>query len=498
MRKYLTVGEREGCVNFTFMEGSNTRMVHVLPNVVLHDVLADEPEVRAKLRSCLRANIRNNCDAPVMELHLHQNIRDWIEQISDMGFEYAVVWPDGTWPQGTEFEDVLLNIVDTKFTSNWIVSGKPLNKRSENKYVEWDYDFPVVINIKQWDSIGRPHILGDSGEAVTFDINEDSMATTDPEILMPSSWFKTQIGFKNYDRRCLFLDSAIGQGLHNVQIVYNLSKFDELVEHIQTTKISEDFDVVLPWIHNNNLVDETPINLLRCEGDALSEEKLQLYTFKLLKYQIVYITNTELVPTDDCKVDFTTMILPCSGLHQFYHIMHNRNSYERIVWFDFNPYAVKWIKNVVENWDGTDFKGFVEKNKHSITNSGEILDSNIIYDPDLVDEFMEKVGWTDDEWREFMTEMRTKENIFATVDAVKQWPELVEHAGTDGEVFIQLTNIWQYEANYLNTDGLDAQLAFISLLNGIVKTNRSLYLTGDTPMGTHYRYKNIKELKGIF
>jgi hypothetical protein len=50
----------------------------------------------------------------------------------------------------------------------------------------------------------------------------------------------------------------------------------------------------------------------------------------------------------------------------------------------------------------------------------------------------------------------------------------------------------------MNTDGLDAQLAFLNLLNTVAKNNTELFLTGDTPMGIHYRYKNIKQLKGVF
>lgn len=498
MRQYLTPNKNDRSINFTFMEGTNTRLVHVLPNLTLHPELADQPELIAKLRSVLRSNIRNNCEAPMIELNLHQNVMDWIAEIHMMGFDYAVVWPDGTWPEGIEFEDCLLDLADNTMADNWISAGKPVNTRSNGGYIHWDYDYPVVLNIKQWSHIGQPYLLGTTGEAISYDIpGHEDINERNPDIITPSGW-TTEIGFKDYNRRCLWLDAAIGQGLQRHQIVWNLSKFEKLNKTMHTIKVGKDLDTVLPWIHDNTMVDDTWINELRTRGDQLSEDKLQLYTFKLLKYQILYITNTEQVPTDNIDVPFTTMMLPCSGLHQFYHIMHNRDSCERIVWFDFNPYAVNWMKYLVENWDGTDFKGFVAENRHRITSSGDILDSNIIYDPDHVDEFMELVGYTDEQWREFMTQLRTKENIFATVDAVKQWPELVEYAGTDGEVFMQLTNIWQYEANYLNTDGLDAQLAFISLLNGIVKTNRSLYLTGDTPMGTHYRYKNIKELKGIF
>jgi hypothetical protein len=512
MRKYTKDISTSGkqAVGYTIGKGSaetaSNRMIHVMPNYTVHPILNDHPEISAKLRSCLRANILNNSEYSYIELHHHQIVTDWVCDLADYGYEIAVIWFDGSWPVGREFEETLLKLVDTRWPINWMAAGKINNERKEkNNFLNWDYSYPVVLNLKAWDIAGRPHFIDTPwklrGQSISYDTprTEDDVLEQNPALVYPSLWLD-RVTFKNLNYRGLFVDGLISQSLENKNFVIGLDK-TPVSKHIHSDIIEDEFDNLLTWIHNNDLLASEDIYALRANSDNMTEPRQELYTFKLLELQMVYITNTESVPKDfrgENNNNINTLVLPCSGLHQLYHLVHNRDSLERIVWFDFNPYSVAWIRNVIENWDGTNFKQFVADNRHTITDSGEINDECIIYDSDMVDEFFEIMDMSELEWCEFMTELRTKENKFATVNAVKEYKKLVDLVGIDKNVFIQLTNIWQYEVNYLNTDGFDAQIAFISLLNDISKNNKSVYLTGDTPMGTHYRYKNIKELKGIF
>lgn len=500
IRKYTSdaINQTENAVNYTIKSGRNSDLIHVLPNQPLVEVLKGFPEISAKLRACLRANIVNNCQAGYMELHHHQNVLDWVGDLYNKSYQVAVIWPDGTWPHGEEFENELMRLRNEEWPQHWLCAGKINNPRKDGEYLQWDYSYPVVINLTQWANLGYPHFLKSSGDAITYDTPSGDVEEQNPPLVMPSNWFETN--FKNLECRRLWIDGLFGKSLQSKQIVIGLdhTSVDEFIHH---DDMSQDFENMISWIHDNDLLENHDIGELRAKSDSMSEQRCEFYTFKLLGLQIVYITNTEGVPKDfkdTAQNGFNTLILPCAGLHQFYHLIHNMDTLERIVWFDFNPYSVKWMQHVIENWDGIDFKQFVKENRHTITDSGEINDECIIYDPDMVDEFFETMDMNNDDWQDFIFQLRGKENIYANVDAVREYKKLVELAGEDRRVFIQLTNIWQYEVNYLNTDGLDAQLAFINLLNDICKANKSLYLTGDTPMGTHYRYKNIKELKGIF
>ena len=340
----------------------------------------------------------------------------------------------------------------------------------------------------------------------------------------------------------------------------------------------DNIEELLAWIHSNSIVNsattdkielEESVNSARAFGDTMSYSRYQLYSLKLLQYQIVYITNTESIPISDYSSfnsdvisEHEVMLLPCSGLHQFYHILRNPNC-KRVIWYDFNPYSVEWIKYLINNFNGSSaeaFDTFVRENRKTITADGVILDDNIEYDLDNVEEFFNvhfdknrdnepyrvigksatqiekrvydkfrvdisdvdswrsELGQASDDdeksgeraalsgdselgkqyWTEQWDRIKSIKHEFACVDAVKDWQTLADLVGVNSKVFIQLTNIWQYEVNYLNTDHLDSQLAFLNLINTIQKRNKSLHFTGDTPGGIHYRNKNIAELKGIY
>jgi hypothetical protein len=75
---------------------------------------------------------------------------------------------------------------------------------------------------------------------------------------------------------------------------------------------------------------------------------------------------------------------------------------------------------------------------------------------------------------------------------------LVNALGTDNNVFLQVSNIWQYEINYVNTKNCQAQLAYINLISEVMNNNKELFVTGDTPSGVYYSYQNMKEIASIF
>ena len=83
------------------------------------------------------------------------------------------------------------------------------------------------------------------------------------------------------------------------------------------------------------------------------------------------------------------------------------------------------------------------------------------------------------------------------IDLVKNWQLLVDEVGTGNKVFMQVSNIWQYEVNYLNTPHHQAQASFINLINELLKNNREVYMTGDSPNGVFYNYQNLKEIISI-
>lgn len=490
----------ERTTNYTITSRKYNRLAHVIPNFKLYPELEQHPEYLAKLRSCLRNNLHNSCQQSIVELHGQNVTMDWLFDMYDYGYEFLIVWPDGVWPFGGAIEQEVLDLIDNNWGDNWLAGGMIVNHlESEEIYPYWDYRYPVIINMKAWASVGFPYFMSNKPGAISFDTEEQN-AKTD---VCPKYMFRPPTGsYKTCEERGIFLDGLIGVALSKDLWIRGIGHEESLLSHIHADNPTVDLEDVLSWIHKKEIVDNKNINQVRKFSDKFEEHRLELFTLKLLKYQIVYITNTEGIPKDYAfnvpETPFETLVLPCSGLHQFYHIINNIDTVKRVVWFDFNPYSVMWIKHLMENWNGEDFKKFVSKNKHIITDGKVILEQNIIYDPDLVDEFMETLELDDNSLKEVFLKIKQLDHEYLNIDAVKEWKKLAKACGENSNVFMQLTNIWQYEVNYMNTDGLDAQLAFLNLLNTVAKNNTALFLTGDTPMGIHYRYKNIKQLKGVF
>jgi hypothetical protein len=114
-----------------------------------------------------------------------------------------------------------------------------------------------------------------------------------------------------------------------------------------------------------------------------------------------------------------------------------------------------------------------------------------------VDEFIDSYG-TEERWLEHWDRIRSLQHDFLQVDVVKEWPRVAQAVGRNHTVFVNFSNIWQYEINYINTANFDAQLSFGNLMNELLINNTTVYFTGDTPNGVHYQYQNLRSLPGIF
>ena len=137
------------------------KLVHVIPNKTFYNELNDHPEYTAKLRASLKANLLNSCEHSILELYNNDD-RAWVDDLADYGFEYAIIWPDGTWPQG-EFEENLLNVLDelnkaTKRNSSWLAVGK-IHEMKHKLFMfteGFDYSYPIIINLNQYIKADRP------------------------------------------------------------------------------------------------------------------------------------------------------------------------------------------------------------------------------------------------------------------------------------------------------------------------------------------------------
>ena len=192
------------------------------------------------------------------------------------------------------------------------------------------------------------------------------------------------------------------------------------------------------------------------------------------------------------------MMLPCAGLHQFWHLANHIETLENVTFYDFNPYAIKWTNIVINDWDpSTNFTEFYEANIDRVIGDGVISPDCCLYDRKLVASLIDSMGGPI-EFADKINRIKRLQINFVQLDAVKQWHKFIDWSGEDHKLFIQLTNIWQYEINYLNTSGFTAQMNFIKLISELLEKHKEVYFTGNTPGGLHYTYQNAKLLTGIY
>ena len=80
---------------------------------------------------------------------------------------------------------------------------------------------------------------------------------------------------------------------------------------------------------------------------------------------------------------------------------------------------------------------------------------------------------------------------------VKDFDKIVDMVGENKQVHLQISNIWQYEINYLNTPLFEAQENFVKMINELLRNDNVVYFSGDTPGGMFYEYADMRLLPGI-
>ena len=480
------------------------KLMHVMFNEVLHPALMNEDALAGKLKRLMQININNSTERPYMHCDRWRYgfFGDAIRQISILGYEYAIIWIDGNWPQEPELEDEIINAIENDWSkTDWLAAGHIIQR--DNDAPQWHHQC-VIINIKEFEPLipqfesvnddsdqldqhpsykaSLEHIHDDytptwvaSNEAVTHGREEQKSKPEHYEDDFLNALFL--VAFKN------------GLTIHNLNYIIRENKICCYIE--------DDMEFTKEWFFDYDFNTRLSLDESRSFGyDKVSDDKRELFQYKVMDTHIMYVTNTEMVPGGD-PLGIDTLVAPCSGLHQFKHISHQRDTIKRILWTDFSPFGIGWTKHLLENWDGRDFPKFYEENFHVITDLGLPSKEFIWYDEENALDFIRSYK-NEEEWLEHWDFIRTLDHQFVKIDIVKEWKRLSELVGKDRKALLQLSNIWQYEINYINSPDFDAQVAFVDLFNELLQNNKTIYFSGDTPGGEYYEYKNMRTLPGIF
>lgn len=469
------------------------RIIHVLPNARIHPELDGYDEYTSKLRQISKICINNELEHSWCELiHPHSTI--WLETLHSMNYELAVVWFEGCWPFSDEFEQELLKLHDGDWAEErWMCAGHIINRETDSRYPFWHHQC-IVINLQAYADCGFPNLNKHLAKRPSYIASEETFHDDyTPMYLTPTPGDRQEL----VETRHRYMDALIPNSLKLGYKVFNLPQ--QVRDHKTCCYPEDQVEETASWILDSNfLSDKTPKESLEF-GYNLHEDKMELYGYKNQQTQVLYITNTESIPKfDKTGKNFTHMMLPCSGLNQLWHLGNHIDSLEKVTFFDFNPYAIEWTKIVINEYDpDTNFTEFYEQNIQRVIGDGVIAPECCLYRPELVTRLIEGMGGFE-EWKRKLNKIREIPREFIQVNIVKDWGDFVEASGEDHTLFINVTNIWQYEVNYVNTDYFDAQLAFIKLITALNKRHKDVFFTGNTPGGLHYTYQNAKIMTGVY
>lgn len=477
--------------NITIKE--NNRICHVINNKQVFNELEPYPEYTRKLRQILKIGLNNSMDHSHSEM-IHLASTKWLMTLHSLNYELAVVWFEGTFPKSNEFEEELLKLHDGDWKDRrWLCAGHILNHENRGRYPYWHHQC-IVINIRAYAEAGFPNLNKYLEKRPAFVASEENFHDDyTPYYLKPMPDSRPEL----VETRHKFLDALIPNSLKLGYEVLNLPQ--QVRDHKMCIYPEDDVEDTVKWLLDDDfLKGKTPKESLEF-GYDLPEDKMELYGFKNQQTQILYVTNTESIPKfDNTGVKFTHMMVPCAGLHQFWHLGNHVDSLKEVTFYDFNPYAIKWTDIVISEWDpSTNFTEFYETNIDRVIGDGVIDPSCCLYDRKLVASLIDSMGGPM-EFADKINKIKKLPINFIQLDAVKQWEKFIDTSGYDHNLFIQVTNIWQYEINYLNTSGFMAQTNFIKLMMGLMERHKEVYFTGNTPGGLHYTYQNVKLLTGIY
>jgi len=449
------------------------RIVHVLPKDDLLQGIENNEYMRI-LKMVTYNSLVNTADGSICEWHagMHEpnHFNYLVRYMKQLNFEYMFLWYEGNKVEHG-IEDAFLEWTRYR-SSDWTMMGHILYRKGRCPVF---HEQCVVINLKKIDE--------DTNLIHFDDKNADFVASKENvhDDYTPL-WIKSAPGNHNREKRPKsILDhimwNLLSQGHTVVNVPHSMRdlKFCSYAD--------EDQEETVEWLLDDNLSKMT-----LQEGfelwDRIGEDK-EILAECVLSKDVVYITNT-----DDTDVifhpDVDTIVCPASGLNGFMYAVLNIDTIKKMVWTDFSPLAIWWTRYLIEHWNGRDFRDFWFAHRDKLekrANDPKLIEVN--YDKlDSLNDYFNELD--DDVW----TTIQSLEHVFLQIDLIKDYDKVLDEV-KDSNVFMHMTNIYMYEANFIFNKYHTVFESFYSFLNKMVIANKNVYFIGDTPHGRKYRYEPI-------
>ena len=471
---------------------NNTEVCHITINELICEELEHATDdYISVLKQITNLNVSLACSGAHMLDAKREGLNDVLTSLNKFGFKLAVIWAEGAWPTDDLDSDLLACAKEWNMGPKWMAAGHILVRK--NKPYPQFHNQCIVINLAECGKGDDGFVLNSTGDANNWTANNWTMSEEHLHDDYTPVWVDGKIEkiqhdeiTRNIDNKNVF-DMAMRAALNNETRIHNLPFnirnkkeccYPEDDIKWAETSIFKDLDMMdeedrLDWLYD--IADNYP-------------DKKSLFEFKVMREQVLYITNTESVPSI-LDQQLQVIVCPCSGLHQFKYIANNIDTMEKVLWTDFSPYAVAWTKIVVNEWNGLDYDSFYNANFSRINYNG-----GIIYSKPMVDKFINSFSSTE-EWLEIWNKIKDLEHCYHNFNLINEWKKVIPLIGQHKNVMLQCSNIYAYEANYLNK-GIVTTQAVIEYITEALGVSNKVILNGDAN-GTFYDRVNIGRRKWV-
>ena len=458
--------------------------VHIITDEQFHPNIQNNEYTRI-LKKVGNISLTNHAKGAICTVYGPIVDRDFEEvgyRLKDLGYKYAFFWFEGTFPT-YEFEQVFESWV--KENNDWHLIGYVSN--NEHTLPTFEPQL-VIVNLQKFDEINFRNPKNNEYPKYKYDGSYNKPA-----------WIKGTGGWMEFDNPQLHTKHLLDNLLYDCikQEMKIIQMPNILHDDVFCLYPERDVEDTLYWLTNSEFHAKSYEEKSQYKFDNVPGEKWALYEFLNMSNEILYVTNTEDYPKESEVVtakDTNVIICPASGLNQFLFAMPHMDTLEKIVWTDFNPMSIRWLKHIINNWDGHDFRQFFENSKPLLLEWG-LKDLEFLnYRDQQIDELTEM--FNTDEINAKYNRLREIEHVFLNIDIVNQYDQILPHV-KNSNVILQLSNIYSYEINYIVNKYFKAQQAFYSLVNGLLQDNKNVYLRGDTPQGVYYEMTNIGKLGSL-
>jgi len=397
--------------------------------------------------------------------------------LKELGFKVAVLWAEGSWPEEDDIDIEILKSVEEWDKEEWGCAGHILDRPGRRKPIF--HHQCVIINLRKLTKSIQCRIR--EYEASTDHFHDDYT----PKWIKPisqnyiegSHWNSYEESRKPYNLFNCFLRTSLDNGLK----VFNI---DNNVRGLKVCSYPEDD---IEWTEGELFKKYEHADRIYDIRDNY-EDKVPLLEFKIQDSSVVYILNTESVPhvtIDDIQV----MVCPCSGLHQFKYMEKSLNVMEMVIWADYSPYSVAWMEILVHEWNGKDFHGFFEANKHRLN-----FDGTFELGFGTWEKFMASFD-SEEQWLEVWNKIQNLEHQFEVVNIVNEHDKIVDMLPHNKNVLLQCSNIFLYESNYFNK-GFETTFNALNYVRKVQSISNKIYFNGDLN-GNYYNMTNMNRRKHI-